>query len=364
MITTTMLQEDGKGLAARVGNGTCWQHIVCWNLSLNSKQLETVAVFTNKEENPETANGWDVSQLLQVSLMKILQQEEKGLWYNTVEKKHHRKLNPVLFGFLCGTHDRKRGMERERHWSWRLFWDRKEIPWSGGSKGQSIDFTNHLILLTQLCACVRHVWIFSGMRCGLQVFIISRRALWPCQDYRVQFKSLCQIIGRKLFSVLVEILKCSEIAEKSSCLSAHILRTQSGRPGHEWYACVAHAVPLLDSTLRVCVHTHTHTISLSPSEQFLSSLLGSKELTRELFWGAKGFLLKLFQWPHMALQSIEFPLNKWSLGESSSTALEPSLRYTRQKEIPCDCWTKTANCPEDHMPLNQTGTFHHVKEEG
>lgn len=65
----------------------------------------------------------------------------------------------------------------------------------------------------------------------------------------------------------------------------------------------------------------------------------------------------------MTLQNIKFPPNEWSLGESKSMALEPSLWFIRQKEVPWDYWTKVANCPEDHMPLNQAGAFHGVKEE-
>lgn len=112
---------------------------------------------------------------------------------------------------------------KEKDVGFRACFETRKKFHGSASKGQSTDFTNHLILLWKPVCVYCMCEFFSGMRWGLQDFIISQRALWPCQDHRVQFKSLYH----KLSSILVGILKLSETAEKGSSLisSPNILRT-------------------------------------------------------------------------------------------------------------------------------------------
>lgn len=98
--------------------------------------------------------------------------------------------------------------------------------------------------------------------------------------------------------------------------------------------------------MSVCSHICTHCLShpvnnFNPASQVSRGPLGNS--SNRFFFFSK--------WPCMALQNSRYLPNEWLLEESKSMALEPHLRYTREKGIPWDCWTKMVTSPEDHIPL-------------
>lgn len=164
--------------------------------------------------------------------------------------------------------DRKRWMERERDWWWRLFWDRKQIPWVRASKGQFKDFTNtwyHLQNCVCVCECVCLLMckFFSGMRWRLQDFTEGSMMMSGPQS-TVQITVSQSIFCMRWDSkVLWGSWKgfLSNISQHSESLVWKLTSWLISL----WDPCLPSAG---SNTENECVFTHLHTLSLSPSEQF------------------------------------------------------------------------------------------------